>query len=119
MSHTETKTIEVSVEDLVMMAAETKVANIKALKLTPTVHDTVRRFLDEKETLLNLVSALGSPLNVLFPDIIEENVQAFNNTFKKMGILGKVFFAHKCNQSDSIVRRLALTEGNIDVSSAG
>lgn len=90
-----------------------------ALTLTPVVHDTVRRFLAEKETLFSLTTAFGSPLNILFPDLIEENVKAFTSTFKKLSLIGKVFFAHKCNQSDSLVRRLALTEANLDVSSVG
>jgi diaminopimelate decarboxylase len=122
MSFTETKTIEVDVETLAKAAQSaqaTKIANVKALPLTAIVHDTVQRFLAEKELLFTLTNALGSPLNILFPDIVEENVQRFNATFKKLGIIGKVFFAHKCNQSDSIVRRLALTDASLDVSSAG
>jgi diaminopimelate decarboxylase len=116
MALTETKTMEVDVE---AMSKTTKLAKQKALPLTPTVHETVSRFLQQKETLLDLVKALGSPLNILFPDLIEENVEAFNATFKKLSIIGKVYFAHKCNASDSLVRRLALCNANLDVSSAG
>jgi diaminopimelate decarboxylase len=113
MSLTETKTID----DPTALSSQAQ--GNRALTLTPTVHETVTRFLKEKETLFSLVSALGSPLNILFPDLIEKNVQDFTSTFKKLGVIGKVFFAHKCNQSDSLVRRLAVTEANLDVSSAG
>ncbi|MBS1990973.1 MAG: Y4yA family PLP-dependent enzyme [Cyanobacteria bacterium SZAS LIN-3] len=122
MSLTETKTIEVDVEALERASKEAKAAAAKkarGLRLTPTVNPTVARFLEQKETLFSLVSALGSPLNILFPDLIEKNVEGFTGTFKKLSLLGKVFFAHKCNQSDSLVRRLALTDANLDVSSAG
>jgi len=114
MSATETKTLEVDLEALARAARASQ-----GYPLTPKVHETVGRFLQEKETLFNLVQALGSPLNILFPDLIQANVDQFNSTFKKLSIIGKVFFAHKCNQSDSLIKRLALTEANLDVSSAG
>ena len=39
----------------------------KRLSLTPYVHETIERFIAEKETLFQLTNAIGSPLNILFP----------------------------------------------------
>lgn len=89
----------------------------KRLSLTPYVHETIERFIAEKETLFQLTNAIGSPLNILFPELIGQNVDRFRQTFKELNIMGKVFFAHKCNQSDSLVRRLSVEEANLDVSS--
>lgn len=87
------------------------------LSLTPRVHQLVSRFLDEKATLFQLAGAFGSPLNILFPELVQENVDNFKKTFNQLNIMGKVFFAHKCNQSDSLVRQLSTLEANLDVSS--
>lgn len=88
------------------------------LTLTPKIHPLVKRFLAERETLFELTRALGSPLNILFPELVGENVEGFQKTFRDLNVIGKVFFAHKCNQSDSLVRRLAVENANLDVSSA-
>lgn len=93
-------------------------AKTKQLSLTPKVHPTIKAFLDEKKTLFSLVKALGSPLNVIFPELIHDNVEKFRSAFSEAGVIGKVFFAHKCNQSDSLVRRLAVEDAHLDVSSA-
>ncbi|HND08062.1 MAG TPA: hypothetical protein PL012_20440, partial [Candidatus Obscuribacter sp.] len=90
----------------------------KSLKLTPKVHPVIKRFIEEKATLFQLVQALGSPLNVIFPELLHDNVENFRQAFSDAGVIGKVFFAHKCNQSDSLVRRLAVEEAYLDVSSA-
>ncbi|HND66706.1 MAG TPA: hypothetical protein PL112_07930 [Candidatus Obscuribacter sp.] len=90
----------------------------KSLKLTPKVHPVIKRFIEEKSTLFQLVQALGSPLNVIFPELLHDNVENFRQAFSDAGVIGKVFFAHKCNQSDSLVRRLAVEEAYLDVSSA-
>lgn len=87
------------------------------LALTPKVDPCVARFLANQSKVNELVHALGSPLNILFPELIRQNVKGFQNVFAKHGIIGKVFFAHKSNRSDCLVRELALTTANLDVSS--
>jgi diaminopimelate decarboxylase len=88
------------------------------LKLTPKIHPQLQRFLEASGKVRELVDALGSPLNVLFPQRLKGNMSEFYDCFKKHNLLGKVFFAHKSNSSQSVVRELAtLEEANIDVSS--
>jgi len=70
--------------------------------------------------LFELVNGFGSPLNLLFPELILENKTKFLKVFKKHQILGKVYFAHKTNQSSSLVRQLAMeSDSYIDVASVG
>ncbi|MBY0358624.1 MAG: Y4yA family PLP-dependent enzyme [Candidatus Obscuribacterales bacterium] len=88
------------------------------LTLTPKVHPVIAGYLKEKAQLFELTKALGSPLNFLFPELVHENVEAFRSAFAQFGIQGKVFFAHKCNQSESIIRRLSVENAGLDISSA-
>lgn len=90
----------------------------KSLTLTPRVHPTIADFTKEKGTLFQLCRALGSPLNVLFPELVHDNVQGFQSVFSQFGVIGKIFFAHKCNQSESIIRRLSVEKAGLDISSA-
>lgn len=93
------------------------IASYAALTLTPKVHPVIKDFLADQTKLQELVKALGSPLNVMFPELVHDNVEAFNALFKKHGLRGKVFFAHKTNSSDSLVRQLAHENASLDVSS--
>jgi diaminopimelate decarboxylase len=91
----------------------------KQLKLTPKVHDLVSEYINtSKDQLFDLVNALGSPLNLLFPQILSENASAFESSLLNLGVQGRVYFAHKTNRSDSLVRQLSCEDAFIDVSSA-
>lgn len=87
------------------------------LLLRPLVHPYIQEFLQEKDQLFSLVSALGSPLNVLFPEVLRENIDSFKTVFKEHNLQGKVFLAHKTNQSASLVRQLSTEDACLDVSS--
>lgn len=89
----------------------------KPLKLTPVVCELIDSFLNEKSQLFQLVDGMGSPLNVIFPENLRANIQLFNEAFVKNDVSGRVFFAHKCNRSDSITRQLSVENCGIDVSS--
>ncbi len=89
----------------------------QALRLTPKVHAVIRNYLADPGRLQELVRAVGSPLNLLFPELVRDNVEEFNGVFQKHGLRGRVFFAHKTNSSDSLVRQLAHENASLDVSS--
>jgi diaminopimelate decarboxylase len=95
---------------------ESKSGN-RALTLTPKVHPVIRDYLADPTRLEELVKGLGSPLNVMFPELVRDNVESFNDLFKKHQLRGRVFFAHKTNSSDSLVRQLAQENAFLDVSS--
>lgn len=89
------------------------------LKLTPKVHKHVREYLSEKSRVQELTDGLGSPLNIVFPQLTSDNAKAFLEVFNKHKLKGRVFYAHKPNKSQAIVRQLALENVGIDVASHG
>jgi diaminopimelate decarboxylase len=66
-----------------------------------------------------LTDALGSPLNLVVPDQIAENLERFRSVYRKHHLSGQVFFAHKANRSSALLRRLAATDAGVDVASLG
>jgi diaminopimelate decarboxylase len=87
------------------------------LHLRPAVHPAVNKFLSNKKQVRELVAALGSPLNVMFPDLLSGNIQPFLDTFSRNQIRGRVFFAHKTTRSDSLIKQLAVEDVAMDVAS--
>lgn len=87
------------------------------MKLTPKVSDEIKEFLDDKNYAFNLVNEYGSPLNIIFPSAIQNNVCEFEEVFKKFKIKGHIYFAHKCNKSSAIVKEMICSNVNIDVAS--
>lgn len=90
----------------------------QALKLAAKIHPRIDRFLDQdKERLFDLVDANGSPLNLVFPQNIEDNVAAFKGVYARNFLQGKIYFTSKPNKSEAIMRQAAMADVNIDVSS--
>ncbi|ABR47825.1 Orn/DAP/Arg decarboxylase 2 [Alkaliphilus metalliredigens QYMF] len=87
------------------------------IKFTAFLRETIKEFIDEKHSLLNLIDGLGSPLNIIFPEEINQNIEEFKEVFNKHFVSGKVFYAHKTNKSNSIVRQASFEAVNIDVAS--
>lgn len=91
----------------------------KLLALRPIVHQLTEHFLAGGNLLFDLVDGLGSPLNILFPQIAAENMQKFLDTYAAHDLPGRVFYAHKPNKSQAVVRELAVKNCGIDVASFG
>ena len=90
---------------------------VKPLSLEPKIHDKIKRFLKNEKDIFDLVDAFGSPLNLMFPQIIDENINGFTNIYEKHNIQGEVFFSTKPNKSISAMRQASCTGSCIDVSS--
>src|SRR3990167_5619137 len=84
------------------------------LYLTPRTAPLTTSFLNDAPFVFDLIDALGSPLNVLLPQALKANVEQFGETFTKNGVIGRVFFAHKCNRSDSLTWQLSNENCSID-----
>ncbi|MFD5111342.1 Y4yA family PLP-dependent enzyme [Streptomyces sp. NPDC058391] len=89
------------------------------LYLEPRLEPRMVDLLQEEGFLRTLVGALGSPLNVLLPDQVADNVARFRSVYRKHRLSGAIFFAHKANRSSALLRRLAATEASADVASLG
>jgi diaminopimelate decarboxylase len=87
------------------------------LYLSPRIEPTMASVLTESSTLVALVNALGSPLDVVLPQRLPENLSAFRSIFSRHRLGGQIFYAHKANRSSALVRELAATEAGIDVAS--
>lgn len=91
----------------------------KRLTLKPKLHDRIARFLQNKDQIFNLTDAIGSPLNLIFPQIIDENIKAFQDVYKKHHLSGRIYVSTKPNKSFAALRQASLHNVGIDVSSAG
>lgn len=89
------------------------------LYLEPRLEQPLASLLESAAFLHTLVDALGSPLNVVLPERIAENVERFRSVYRRHSLAGQVYFAHKANRSSALVRRLAMTDAAIDVASLG
>ncbi|MEU4063133.1 alanine racemase [Streptomyces wedmorensis] len=89
------------------------------LYLAPRLDPRLASLLDEAGFLHELMHALGSPLNVVLPDGIADNVKRFQEVYDRHRLAGNIYFAHKANRSSALVRRLAATRAHIDIASLG
>ncbi|GID29797.1 Y4yA family PLP-dependent enzyme [Paractinoplanes brasiliensis] len=87
--------------------------------LEARVEGDLRALLQQHDLLRTLVDAFGSPLNLVLPDQLVGNVEAFRAVHRDHRLAGQIFFAHKANRSSALVRELAATDAGIDVASLG
>jgi diaminopimelate decarboxylase len=90
--------------------------NSDVLKLQPRVDSEILSFLSSSKPF-ELVNALGSPLNILFPEHLSRTLSSFESVFEKHNLRGRTYFAHKSNSSDCVARYLSTTKSYIDISS--
>lgn len=85
--------------------------------LKPRIHPVIQEFLGHPELVHSLCDGFGSPLNVMFPENIDENIKSFQDAYKKHHMRGRIYFTSKPCKSKSLVRRASLSNIGIDVSS--
>ncbi|MGY0063828.1 Y4yA family PLP-dependent enzyme [Streptomyces sp. LZ34] len=90
-----------------------------ALYLEPRMGPRLGALLGSVRLLHDLTDALGSPLGVVLPEQIAENVERFRSVYRKHRLAGQMFLAHKANRSSALLRRLATGEAGVDVASLG
>ena len=86
-------------------------------KFTPKLNQETRDIIENKEKLKELANCYGSPLNVLFPNVMDKNISNFKETLKKHHLSGKIYYAHKCNKSNSVLKQALQNQINVDVAS--
>jgi diaminopimelate decarboxylase len=89
------------------------------LFLSPRIDPIVQSALEQVAVLTQLTGAVGSPLGVVLPQRLTENVAAFRAIYSEHRLAGQIFYAHKANRSSALVRELAATGAGIDVASLG
>jgi diaminopimelate decarboxylase len=91
--------------------------SVLTLPLDAQVSGRLALLLAEQSLLSELVDALGSPCNVIVPEQIAANVEAFRGVYRNHHLTGSIYFAHKANRSAAILRHLAVTDAGVDVAS--
>lgn len=94
------------------------VADIEGtFSLKPKVHPAIQAFLRQSQLLHMLADGFGSPLNIVFPQNVDENIKSFQSVYKKHHLRGRIYFTSKPCKSHSIVHHASLSDIGIDVSS--
>lgn len=89
------------------------------LILEPVVDGLLRDVLAEPARLSAMVEALGSPLNMVFPEHMTVNAERYHDVFRRHRLSGRTYFAHKANRSSALVAGLVSGQCGIDVASTG
>lgn len=86
-------------------------------KFTPKLNQETKDIIKNREQLKELTNCYGSPLNILFPNVMDKNISTFKETLKKHNLSGKIYYAHKCNKSNSFLKQALENQINVDVAS--
>ncbi|GAB5390129.1 MAG: Y4yA family PLP-dependent enzyme [Alphaproteobacteria bacterium] len=94
--------------------------NVQGLPRVPAaISDMAQRFLQQEQLVFDLVDGFGSPLNIMFPEQMAENIAGFQQVLTDRQLQGRIYFTSKPNKSRAVIRRAAMTGCGLDVSSAG
>jgi len=90
----------------------------KRIRLKPLIKESVQKFLNQSDLIHQLIDGFGSPLNIVFPDNIEDNLKGFQDVYKKHLLRGRIYFTSKPCKSKALIRKASLYDVGIDVSSS-
>ncbi|WUR11007.1 Y4yA family PLP-dependent enzyme [[Empedobacter] haloabium] len=71
----------------------------------------------EPRQLVALVEQHGSPLNVVWPHILRQNVDALRAVLRAHDVRHEIFYGAKVNKSQALVRAAVQADAGVDVSS--
>jgi diaminopimelate decarboxylase len=87
-------------------------------ELPPLLHPQLDALIHHApHTLLDWVTRLGSPLNVMWPDRLRANVQALRSAERRHGLALALYYGAKVNQSQALVKAAVEAGIGVDVSS--
>lgn len=88
------------------------------MMLSPILDQSVSRLVcTSPETLQNLVNRYGSPLNIVWPHILKQNVEAFRAVLHAHRVRYEIFYGAKVNKSQALVHAAVESGIGVDVSS--
>lgn len=82
-------------------------------------HPLVRGFLDDPGTLAEVSARYGSPVHLLFPQVMAENIERLRGVLDSATAGWRMYYAHKVNRSRAFARTAAEAGIGIDISSEG
>ncbi len=91
---------------------------IEGKTVAPLVHRDVARLVDESpEQIRSIVRQHGSPVHVVLPHVLAENVDALCTVLARHDLPCKMFYGAKVNKSNALVRAAVESGIGVDVSS--
>jgi diaminopimelate decarboxylase len=75
------------------------------IKLTPVISPVINEFITQQDIIESLTNSFATPLNILFPQQLSHNINMFKHVFKKYHLNAKIYYAHKANKSQALVRQ--------------
>jgi diaminopimelate decarboxylase len=85
----------------------------------PRIDASAAALLAEPDVLRAMVAEHGSPVNIVLPDVFTATVDAFIRLLDGHGLRHRICYAHKVNQSRTLVERALAAGIDIDVASSG
>jgi len=89
------------------------------MRLPARAHPYVAALLAYESALADVADEWGTPLNLVFPDVLRGNIDEFRTLLARYDISYRINFAHKVNQSAALVLAAREHGIGIDVASAG
>lgn len=81
-------------------------------------HPIAARFLDDAAAVGEAIERFGSPLHVVFPQVMAENATALAGVLRRHGVPYDIFYAHKVNASAALLAEASIAGLGADVASA-
>lgn len=92
--------------------------NDDAKTIPPLLHPAIAKLIFETPDMLrSLIGRHGSPLNLMWPQILAENVESMRSTLRRQGLPFALFYGAKANKSPALVRAAVEAGIGVDVSS--
>jgi diaminopimelate decarboxylase len=88
-------------------------------RLQPKTHSLVKKALNQKDKIFDLMQQYGSPLNILFPQIFREKYELFDELLAGEHLNYRLYYTCKPNRSNALLREAASLGSYVDVSSLG
>ncbi|MEI7057500.1 alanine racemase [Nocardioides sp. CCNWLW239] len=81
-------------------------------------HSIAARFLGDRGAVREATERFGSPLHVVFPQVMAENAAALEQVLSGHGVPHEVFYAHKVNASRALLAEAYAAGLGVDVASS-
>ncbi|MDQ4115247.1 MAG: alanine racemase [Actinomycetota bacterium] len=88
------------------------------LPLPAARHPLAARFLADAAAVGEAIERFGSPLHVVFPQVMAENAAALAGVVRRHGVPYDIFYAHKVNASTALLAEACAAGLGADVASA-
>ncbi|HVW51250.1 MAG TPA: Y4yA family PLP-dependent enzyme [Trinickia sp.] len=87
--------------------------------LPPIAGPAIERLIRSPQALIDMTRTYGSPLNVVLPQVLPENVERLRAVLRRHEVQYRLYYGAKVNKSPGLVRAAVAADIGVDVSSLG